>query len=142
MNSWIDAGDLAGLSAALFYWFLIGAAGMGFLIWRYRGRFRHWLSLSARDRADGLLNLSLFGILLNAALQRGIATYSFAVAEWRLSPITVIAAPLYLVWSLIFMAGLLWWQCLEVFGPSRYHLWWHFFMVSGALLGIGVAWRF
>jgi hypothetical protein len=139
--SWLDSGDLAGLSAMLAYWFGLATLGHGTLIWRYRARFLRWFSLSARDRADALLSIALFGILLNAAFQRAIATWALAVAEWRLSPLTTVAAPIYLVWSLIFTAGLLWWLALELLGPNRY-LWWLLAMLSGVALCLGVAWWF
>ncbi len=142
MNKWVDGGTLAGLSAALTFFFVIGSAGMGFLIWRYRNRFKFWLRLSARDRADGLLNISIFGILLNAAFQRGNATYSFLNQDWRLTPLTMGSAPFYLIWTLIFMSGLLWWLCLELFGPSQYHQWWWVFMATGAALAAIVIWMF
>ena len=142
MFNWMDSGDLAGLSAALAYWFIVSTVGLGVLIWRYRGRFRGFWNLTDRDRADAILNVGLFGIMLNAAMQRIIATYSFALQEWRMSPVTVVAAPLYLIWSLIFTAAFLWWMCLEIFGTGRYRMWWTVFIMTGAWLGAGVSWRF
>lgn len=137
----IDASVWAGLAVSMAYYFAVGAGGMGMLIWRYRERFSRWLSQSARDRADSLLNVCLFGLLINLAFQRAVMAYGFLTEE-RISPITLAIAPYYLVWSLVFTAGLLWWLCLEMFGPSRYHQWWWCFMVSGALLCVGVSWRF
>lgn len=142
MFRWIDFGHMAGLSATLAYWFVVGTVGVGVLIWRYRERFVQWRHLSPRDRADALLNLGIFGVLLNAALQRSIAAYSFAVQEWRLSPVTLTAAPLYLGWSLVAMAAVLWWVCFEIFGPARNRVWWAVFITSGLWLGAGVSWRY
>jgi hypothetical protein len=142
MTRELDGGDLAGLSAALAYYFVIGSVGLGILIWRYRARFNGWWSLSSRDRADAILHLSMFGIMLNAAFQRIIATYSFAAQEWRMSPVTVVTAPLYLAWSLIFTAAFLWWLCMEIFGPSSSRVWWISFIVTGAWLGAAIGWRY
>ncbi len=142
MFSGIDSGDMAGLSATLANWFVVGGTGMGILLWRYRARFAGWRNLSDRDKADALLHLGIFGILINAALQRGIATYSFAVQEWRMSTVTIVTAPVYLAWSLAFMACILWWMCLEIFGLSRYRMWWAAFVVTGLWLGAAISWRY
>lgn len=138
----LDTGDLAGLSAALAYYFVVGSVGLGVLIWRYRARFNGWWWLSSRDRADCVLHVGMFGIMLNAAFQRVIATYSFAAQEWRMSPLTVIAAPLYLAWSLVFTAAFLWWLCMEIFGSASNRLWWMSFIMAGAWLGTAVSWRY
>ncbi len=138
----MDAGDFAGMSATLAYWFFVGAAGMGLLLWRYRGRFAGWRNLSDRDRADAVLQIGVFGILVNAAFQRGIATYSFAVQEWKLTPVTIVTAPFYLTWALVGMACILWWISLEIFGLARYRVWWSAFIATGAWLGVAVSWRF
>ncbi len=142
MISALDSGDFAGLSATLCFWFIVGGVGMGLLLWKYRGRFANWRRLSDRDRADALLHVGTFGILVNAALQRGIATYSFAMQEWRLTPLTIITAPVYLAWSLAFMGCVLWWICLEIFGVAQYRLWWAVFIVTGLWLGAAVSWRY
>lgn len=142
MTNALDAGDLAGMSAALAYYFVVGAVGLGILLWRYRARFKGWWGLSSRDRADCILHVGLFGILLNAALQRIIATYSFAAQEWRMSPITVVAAPIYLAWSLIFTAAFLWWLSLEIVGAEHHRMWWVSLIMAGAWLGTAVSWRF
>ena len=142
MLDWIDTGHLAGLSATLAYFFIVGTVGMGLLTWRQRGRFAHWWDLSARDRADAVLNVAWLGILLNAAFQRITETYSFAAQEWRLTAVTVATAPLYLGLTLTCMAGFLWWMCLEIVGPARNRLWWVVFIMTGAWLGAGVSWRY
>ncbi len=138
----IDSGDFAGMSATLCYWFIVGAVGMGLLLWRYRRRFAGWRNLSDRDQADAMLQVGVFGILVNAAFQRAIATYSFAVQEWKLTPVTVVTAPFYLTLALVGMACILWWICLEIFGLSRYKAWWAGFIATGAWLGAAVSWWF
>ncbi len=142
MFEWIDGGLLAGLSATLAFWFLAGTVGMAKLTWRYRERFANWSRLGVRDRADAILNVSLFGILFNATYQRAAATYAFAFQEWKINKVTLATAPIYLPWSLFFMAGFLWWMCLETFGPSRNRVWWAALIFAGLWLGGGVAWRF
>lgn len=137
-----DSGDLAGMSAALAYYFVASTVGFGYLIWRYRARYRLWKQLSQRDQADALLQIGMFGVILNAAFQRIIATYSFAVQEWRMSPVTIWTAPIYLIWSLFFIACILWWVCLEVFGPSRNLVWWLSIVIAGAWIGSAVSWRY
>lgn len=138
----IDSGDFAGLSVVLALWFVIATLGMGALTWRYRGRFRHWPELTVRDKADAILNVSLFGILFNAAYQRVVATYSFAYQEWKLTALTLATAPIYLPATLVFTAGFLWWMCLELFGPGRHRYWWRGIMAAGVALGAAVSWIF
>lgn len=142
MTDYVDAGLLAGMSATMAYWLLVGMTGMGLMAWRYRARFRNWMGLTVRDRADAVLSLSLCGFLAYAAFHRTLAAYSFAAQEWGLSNLTATAAPLYIVWALIAVAGLLWWICLEIFGPACHQKWWWLFIASGAGLGAGVSWRY
>ena len=67
---------------------------------------------------------------------------SFAVQEWKLTPLTIATAPVYLPWSLLFMAGFLSWMCLETFGPARHRVCSWTLILSGIWLGAGVAWRY
>lgn len=142
MRDWVDAGILAGMSATMAYWLLIGTTGMGILTWRNRRRFAHWVYLTERDRADAILNAALFGFMAHATFQRVIATYSFAAQEWRLSPLTVSTAPINLLWALVAVAGLMWWICFYLVGPERYRSWWCAFVGVGVWLGISVSWYY
>jgi protein-S-isoprenylcysteine O-methyltransferase Ste14 len=142
MTRWLDSGDFAGLSAALAYYFVVGAVGLGILIWRHRQRFYGWRGLTQQERADCILHVGLFGIVANAAFQRTQATYSFAVQEWRLSNIAILTAPIYLGLALVSMAAFLWWLVLEIVGPSTNRVWWLSLILAGAWLGSAVSWRF
>jgi hypothetical protein len=142
MFNWIDAGVLAGMSMAMAFWLLADTIAMGILTWRYRDRFSFWGQLGSRDRADAILNISLFIFFAHATFQRLIATYSFAAQEWRLSPLTVATAPGNLLLACASVAGLMWWVCFYLFGPARHHYWWMLLAVSGIVLGGGVAWRY
>ena len=138
----VDSGVLAGMSATLAYWLFVCAFGMGIMTWRYRERYVNWWGLTQRDHADAILSVSLLGFLAYAATHRAIATYSHATQEWGLSPATLAITPLNLVWALVFVSGLLWWTCHEIFGSAYHHRWWLLLMFTGVFLGAGVSWRY
>lgn len=138
----IDNGVMAGMSAAMAYWLFAGMVCMGFITWRYRGRFANWGELSVRDKADAILSVSLFGFLAHATFHRARAAYSFAVYEWDVSALTLLTAPLYLLLAMASVAGLLWWMCLEIFGLAQHERWWWLLILTGAWLGAGVSWRY
>lgn len=136
MFNWIDTGVLAGMSIVLCYWLIIGSIGMGVLTWRYRARF--WLSL--HYHGDAILTLGLFGYMAHGAVHRGIAAYNFAVQNWPLSTTTVFLTGPNLIEALASVACILWWMCIEMFGPMYYYIWWMRFILSGVALGICVSW--
>lgn len=127
---WVDTDVLAAMSITLLYWFAISTVIMALLCWRQRYRFTHWFKVNARERADACLNLGWFLIFFNATWQRGQASYSFAVQEWKLSAVALFSAPFYLPWTMAGVSMFLWWACYEFFGARR-RWWWCLWMWSG-----------
>ena len=129
----IGTDTLAALSATLAYWFAIGGWCMAFFCWRNRYRYTHWLSISARERADAALNFGLLLVFVNAFYQGSLAAYSFAAREWTITPTTMVMAPLYLPATMLAMSLFLWWAAFEMFGADR-RWWWCLWMWSGMAL--------
>lgn len=129
-----DGAILAGLSAALAFYFLSGVAGMAWLTWRFRGRFSQWFKISARDRADSVLNVCFLLVLLHAGYMRMIAVHSLINHEWTVSGISRYTAPVYLPIALAGSVGVLWWL-------SYYLLWGRFAgraWLAVVVLGAGI----
>lgn len=142
MFSWIDKGVLAGMSACVAFWFIVGSVGMTLVMWKYRERFIHLPSLTEQERADCLLNIGLWLLLVHSSWQRVITTFAFATEEWRMTKITLWSSPISLPLAMLSMMSILWWLCRDLFGPSRNRLWWTVFIMTGAWLGAGVSWRY
>jgi hypothetical protein len=140
-ETYIETDVLAGLSAVLLYWFAIATVVMGLLCRKQKYRFLHWFEVSARERADACLNLGWFAVLANSTWHRAIATYSFAVQEWHMTPATLYSAPFYLPLAMVGISMVLWWVCFEFFGTRR-RWWWCMWMWTGLVLFFATVWIF
>ena len=127
-----SAAILCGFSAALLVWYLAGVAGMGFLTWRFRGRFRSWLRITERDRADAALNVCFLLVLGHVAYMRAQTCYFILSHEWSVKGL---ARSSDLIFAAIGIAGCLWWLAYYLlYGQGSGKLWLGV-MVAGAVFG-------
>lgn len=130
-----SASILCGFSAALLVWYFAGVVGMGFLTWRFRGRFRAWFKVTGRDRADAALNVSFLLVLGHVTYMRAQTVYFILWHEWSVKGL---ARSSDLVFAGIGIAGCLWWLAYYLlYGQGSAKLWLAV-MAVGAVFGIWV----